>query len=346
MIKTISVQVILLCIFFTPTKHLLSEHCLGKKTFDETFKEELQGKSLRNLVKESEVYLGKGSFGVVKEINLKIKGVIVPVAVKLIAIDRPVIVKPVQREIDFLVRMKGSEHVPNFYGCMEIYNINLLLKFPIRTHVIVLVTEKLYSDFGNENTRKKFQTDPKVDGLETYLSMAKAIKYLQANKIVHSDLKPANVMALDEGLMKVKLVDFGLAVNLDSPWIGGSDENIPFETSANEVKSNKVMDVYGFGTTVAAMEFSPKELKDAALNQISSKITSNKSIAYARGAASLISKLHKYDVPNYKGSSFVEIINACLSKEPAYRPTIDQVIEKLEKLKEARQQKNGLLFLI
>lgn len=346
MVNPILAKISLLCLLFTPVKSMLSKHCLSEEDFDTAFESQLQGSKLIDLVRDSNIVLGNGGFGAVKEILWKKDGVVVPVAVKLISVFHEVLKEPIKREIDFLFNLKGSEYVLDFYGCMETLNNGLVDSHPADTPLVIMVTEKLAKDFKNEQTSINFKSEPAVDSLETYLNIAKAIQFLKDKKIVHSDLKPANVMTIDKDLRKVKLIDFGLSVELGQPWIGGSAENAPPEVTPNETPTTTSIDVFGFGTTVAAMEFSPGKLEYESEKNPNPLEIINGREAFAKAATRLISTLNKYTNPDYNEDSFAKLIQDCVSVNPNDRPTIEQVIERLEGLKESFQKKEGHHLII
>ena len=47
------------------------------------------------------------------------------------------------------------------------------------------------------------------------IKFSPGLEYLHSNNIVHLDLKPENIVCLDEDSFEIKLVDFGLARRLD-----------------------------------------------------------------------------------------------------------------------------------
>ena len=78
--------------------------------------------------------------------------------------------------------------------------------------------------------------------------LLKAIKYLNKNNFIHTDIKPENILISEkiiinkEELFKVKLVDFGNANSLQNP----ESKNLPYYVAPEVIdrKFNEKCDIW------------------------------------------------------------------------------------------------------
>lgn len=305
-----------------------SDNCFKANEFDKTYQTQLGGNKLVNLFKQSEKILGEGAFGIVKEIQWTENGKKIEVAVKQILIKDFTVVKPIKNEIDFLTELRNTEQMLNMFGCMEDINGDEYPNHPKETVLIYIVTEKLYRDFSDERALLRFRFLSTEKKLNVYLNIAKALEFLHSKKIIHSDLKPDNIMATDSTLSRIKLIDFGIASRIGSFYIGGSPENIPPEFSG-KLEVQPSVDVYGFGTTVVTMETSLDELNRTASKIMDLQDSGDRLRAYAIAAQQLINLADEYHNFDRIQDSFIKIVQECLSLDPKKRPTVEELIERL-----------------
>jgi len=99
---------------------------------------------------------------------------------------------------------------------------------------------------------KKLKDKLKKKDIYSYISdMAKAIKQVHEWGIIHMDIKPDNFLV--KGDLKIKLADFGLAINFDNSEEENGNANIP--------KRNKLIDISEGDASYLAPEllnFNPK----------------------------------------------------------------------------------------
>jgi serine/threonine protein kinase len=164
-------------------------------------------KSIVQLPEEVDKYftvvsvLGEGSFGravkVLKKDNGSIKHIPRYSAMKIIEFN-PLYMSMVKRELGVIKSLK-SRHIAKYYGAY----------MDSKTKTIRLFME-LVSGFGLDNP----PTDLTVEQKNKIANgMLKGMRYIHSQGIVHSDVKPENIMVSvsPSGNMTSKFIDFGLA---------------------------------------------------------------------------------------------------------------------------------------
>ena len=100
---------------------------------------------------------------------------------------------------------KGREYILKFYGA-----------FLYRGHIIY-VTEILASDLYSYIKDNKFKGMPLMKAKTIGLQIAQAIQYVHECSIIHSDIKPENILFTDSSCSTVKLIDFGCSCFTQKP---------------------------------------------------------------------------------------------------------------------------------
>ncbi|TSQ46631.1 Serine/threonine-protein kinase mos [Bagarius yarrelli] len=155
--------------------------------------------------------------------------------------------------------------------------------------------------------------------------VARALRHLHANGIVHLDLKPANVIVSPGGVCK--LADFGcslkveLVLDRDSSArrmeIGGTYTHRAPELLRGE-EVTPAADVYSFGVTLWQL-----------LTREPPYEGERQHILYAVVAFNLRPDLNKHVFTAGQGSSFKELLSRCWSAEPSQRPNAEQLLTDL-----------------
>ncbi|XP_044165978.1 myosin light chain kinase, smooth muscle-like isoform X1 [Acropora millepora] len=150
-----------------------------------------------NLDKE----IGKGAYGVVKKCVHKENGNIF--AAKIIKTSNSNIRKSVMQEIEMMRAVgRHSKIVELFDAYQTPFEIVMVLEFVPGGELFerIVVEEYLMED----------------DAVDYVKQLLEALHFMHEKNIVHLDLKPENILCVSMDSNDIKLVDFGLARNLDA----------------------------------------------------------------------------------------------------------------------------------
>ena len=117
-----------------------------------------------------------------------------------------------------------------------------------------------FSDYGN--LKDQFGIKKKFSENQTkyiIFQLLKAIKYLNQNNFIHTDIKPENILITEkiivnnEELFNVKLIDFGNSNSLQSP----ESQNLPYYVAPEviEKKFNEKCDIWSLGIIMFRLIF-------------------------------------------------------------------------------------------
>ncbi|MBY0228955.1 MAG: serine/threonine protein kinase, partial [Gemmataceae bacterium] len=110
----------------------------------------------------------------------------------------------------------------------------------------------LVMDFFDGKDLSKLAPLPIEDAVQVGRKMAEALKEAHERGILHRDVKPGNVLARKEREWTVKVIDFGLAVDVERDGIAGTlDYAAPEQLGRLPgAKAGPASDVYGWGRTM------------------------------------------------------------------------------------------------
>ena len=159
------------------------------------------------------------------------------------------------------------------FSTEQLYNISreaLYLKSLKHKHII-----KIYSSYITEQALYivmkyakggELTTILKKEGIEEskvkkyYKQIIKAIRFVHSNNVIHRDLKPTNILFLDEDKTKVVIIDFGISGlangNNKEEIKAGTVFYVPPEIALKiDFKSSPKLDIWAYGIILYQMIF-------------------------------------------------------------------------------------------
>lgn len=203
--------------------------------------------------------IGKGGYGVVKSI----KGKQESYAAKIVNPDRPSRHVDVMREIIMLKYICGVESdkdfnefiscqgkpITPFKGCVEdnseIYIIQRMALYSLKDQMALNIYRSLQPMYR----------------LAVILRILDKVIELHDKGVIHSDIKPANIVSRDPYLEQIELIDLGFARIDTLSYYGGTGTFLPPEYFSNNVKKlSPQLDIYSLAITIMYLEnyFTPE----------------------------------------------------------------------------------------
>lgn len=224
----------------------------GGKGYSE-YKSSFQGNILKYIA-ENSVKLGSGGYGQVYEIKD------VPNAImKAVEIKDPDNKNFLLREVEILryfcnrkdedfakyIKCKSKLIAP-FHGCI------------IERNGIFEFQEKMTWDLSNKLARDAYRDLSPFQRVVVMLDIIDRFIEFHKENIVHSDIKPANIMLKNPDFSDIRIIDFGMVNKVGYKFLGGTSGYKPPEAYHKDAQGKKLLsfqsDVYALGMTFAAME--------------------------------------------------------------------------------------------
>ena len=116
--------------------------------------------------------------------------------------------------------------------------------------------EKMIIDFSNYVIKISFRALSAFEKLRIMLDIIDLFIVLHAKGIVHSDVKPANIMMKYMGFMGIRIIDLGMADKIDNEYHGGTKGYLPpevYKYNNQRYKLQPKADIFALGVTFAQM---------------------------------------------------------------------------------------------
>ncbi|WP_206314120.1 serine/threonine-protein kinase [Streptomyces coryli] len=152
---------------------------------------------------------------------------------------------------------------------------------------------------------------PLTTALQLTAGIAEALKVIHGAGVIHRDLKPSNVLLAADG---PRVIDFGIARAADATSLTGSDVRLgtPAYMAPEQVSGGQAttaLDLFALGLVASYAASRQHPFGDGASQALLYRI-----VAEEPDVSACPPELR-------------ELVTACLSKDPAARPTTDQVID-------------------
>ena len=224
----------------------------GGKGYSE-YKKTFQGNILGYLALNSK-QVGAGGYGQVFEIK-DFPNVIM----KEVAIEEPENKDFLLREVEILRHFCGrkdedftkyivckSKLIAPFHGCI------------IENDSIFEFQEKMTWDLGRELAKDAYRALHPYERVVVMLDIIDRFIEFHKENIVHSDIKPSNIMLKNKDFSDIRIIDFGMVNKVGKRFLGGTSGYKPPETYHRDDQGKKLLsfqnDVYALGMTFSEME--------------------------------------------------------------------------------------------
>ena len=236
--------------------------CMTPKKFHEKIKiyfspeiqEVAEVKGLLKTLEEQSTEVGYGGFGLVKSIDgvnekfvIKIQHPIkffdIISVQKEIKLLKQICGKNPKKVLEDFIDCFGTEIAP-FRGCVETKG------------TVYIFQRRAHSSLDDIDFLNKYASLEPMSRVAVFLKILDLVVRLHKRKIIHSDIKPGNIVTLDSELEEFKLIDLGLAGVEKSSLNGGTKYFFPPEISP-VFPSRKLapqFDVYSLAITFMFLE--------------------------------------------------------------------------------------------
>ncbi|KAL0252049.1 hypothetical protein GEMRC1_001261 [Eukaryota sp. GEM-RC1] len=220
-----------------------------------------------------------------------------PVAVKMLSLTQEGKLK-LQQQLNLLINL-------NHPSILRVFGISVF------QDSIGIVMERASSSIPSPNSLTS-------STLRYAKELCQAVKFLHLKSVVHGDLKPANILLVDD---HVRVADFGTSKNLSATTLVPRSFDVSYTYAAPEQFRNVVSplnDIYSLGVCLYELfENKVAFSEEDPLSIIDAKNT-GKALPFGRSVPECVQK----------------VIQKCMNPDPLCRPKINQIIEVLNNVQD------------
>ena len=217
------------------------------------FKKQKEGKEipLHRFLFEKGKKLGKGAYGKVKAAA----GIEPKLVIKKVESNDYAILDAMKKEIATLKELCGkdpkktykdlfeceSTAIAGFKGCVE------------KRDEIYIFQEALYMDLKSSDAKSKYRALSGGKKAQVMVDLIRKFQNIHNKHIVHSDIKPDNIMMKNNDFNDLRVVDFGFSGKEGTKGVGGSLLYLPPERYRSSFLTIQG-DIYSLAISLAVME--------------------------------------------------------------------------------------------
>lgn len=284
--------------------------CLPTKDFTAKFTEQMGGKTM-DLLFNTGTFLGKGSFGEVREIKW---GNLQAAAKKIAKPYVKVEVRLQETELRNLDALKGTDAAVGYHGCLE------------SRASLFMVQEPLYKDLESATVVAEIKGKLASERLKIYKMIAEKFQLIHDRRITHQDIKPANIMASKPTLDDFRIIDFGLSEVAGEPVKGGTAVFNAPEKVGRQTTATVEQDVWSLALTFVVLESDLLAVFDNISPSCFTQTFDDECLALLLGRMRDALKMSKLDL-------FIPVIEKALVLQPDRRlPSMKAFADEITKI--------------
>lgn len=220
--------------------------------FSDEFENAAKKEGVLDALISSSKVMGKGAFGVVRSFDREKDPLVMKVLQPKTPMERMGVVKEImllkkicgvnpRQVMDKFISCEGQE-IAAFKGCVE------------KGSAIYIFQRKAFSSLENKALLDKYRDLRAIKRAVVMLKILDKVVRLHKKQIIHSDIKPANIVAKDSDLQDFELIDLGLAGFENSDFCGGTKVYLPPEIRSLPKILTPQIDVYSLAITLLNIE--------------------------------------------------------------------------------------------
>ena len=229
-------------------------HDENKKHFSKAIQTAAGNGNLLRVLESRSIPIGRGGFGTVKAID----GVNEKYIIKIQNPHDYEDIVALQREIMLLKLMCGKIPVEVFHAFIDCQKSEVAaFKGCVQVNTTVYIFQlRGYGSLENKELLDKYRALEPIRRIVVFLKILDLVAGLHKRKVIHSDIKPANIVTLDVDLNEFELIDLGTS----GPEGGKFDTGTPFflppecSLSINKIFLTPQIDVYSLAMTFMFLE--------------------------------------------------------------------------------------------
>lgn len=248
-------------LFFSFSAHLEVFKCPTLETFKNgflpLFSEEIQQevgekkRLLYDVLKEKGTVLGEGTYGQV----LGIKGSKENLAMKIVDFSSSRDEELIQEVRNLKIACGQNPDAV----LAEPFNCDNAPIAPFRACLVDSVSlyvlqRRSYKEIKDREFLDFYQHKPVVERIIIMLNIIDKFVELHQKNIIHSDIKPANIMVKDQSLADFEIIDLGLAGTVGDKHVGGTPRYLAPEGFRSSTKFTPQIDIYSLALTLMELE--------------------------------------------------------------------------------------------
>lgn len=286
---------------------------------------------LHQLMFEFAAELDSGSFGEVRHFSFGDRDMVIKKITPRDTAQIPLMRKEVEvlkvlcdlkpEEVYKNLEKCNSKVIAGFYGCVE------------EGTDLYIFQEKMDMELVSQTALKMYQDLTGKEKLEVMLQIISKFEELHKKQIIHSDIKPGNLMIKGKDLSDIRIIDLGMSNYQGENSAGGTRYFISPEHT-NGGKLGVEGDIYSLAVTFAMIEPSMGEIMNSKMGKgcfdLSRPVSDSCVKQFREGVMAIFSR-------ESNNESFVKVMSQAIDEDPRNRfDSMKKFGEEIQKAFEGR----------